>query len=363
MAAKGLAQQLVASQPANAEWNRLVYASCFRMGDVLDSQGHREQAHAEYQTAREIVDRFVQQPSDNINWPLNQVIIHSKIGDVYKVQEKPAMARQHYDLALSIAKELALRDPPHKSDPLKRDARHHLSATHNRIGQILDEQGDLDGALERFQAAMGIFKELAEVDPGPGRQITLAVRHSRLGTVLTKLKRFDEAQTQFRSAFEIRSRLAEMDSTNFAYVDYLASSYGDMGNVLKESNQLNDAILKYQKALDLRESLANKDPENQFWQRNLLALQKKFADTRVEYFLERARALKAEAKLEEAIELYRKALADSEMLVQKDSKSTAWQKRLQEVRKELEAATIEQRKSAEQDRRSEPRLPLNRSSA
>jgi tetratricopeptide (TPR) repeat protein len=133
----------------------------------------------------------------------------------------------------------------------------------------------------------------------------------------------------------------EMDSTNFAYVDYLASSYGDMGNVLKESNKLNDAILKYQKALNLREGLVNKDPENRFWQRSLLALQKKLDDTRVEYFLERARALKAEAKLAEAIEQYRKALADSERLVQKDSKNTAWQERLQEVRKELEAALTE----------------------
>jgi len=76
-----------------------------------------------------------------------------------------------------------------------------------------------------------------------------------------------------------------------------------------------------------------------------------------------AGALKAGGKLDEAIQQYRKALATGEAIASREPGKPAWQTRLQAVRQDLEAATAEQRKSAEPDRRSEPRLQLNRSSA
>ena len=349
MASKQLAQQLVAKQPAIAEWNRLLFASCYRAGDALASQGQPDRAHVEYQMAREIVDRFAPQPSDQINWPLQQVFIYSKIGDLYRMQKAPDKARQHYDLALSIAERIVRVDPPHKTDPEKKDARHSLSATLNRAGDVLVDQGDLQGALQRYQQAMLISKELAEIDSGPQRQITLAVRHSRLGTVLTRMERFDEAQAQFRSALEIRTRLVEIDSTEATYADYLASTHNDLGNVLKTLNKLNDAIEQYRKALVIREGLVGRDSNNQVWQKSLLAVQEAHAG-----------ALKAGGKLDEAIQQYRKALATGENLARREPENTVWQARLQAMRNDLEAAITEQRNNAaEQDRRSEPRLELN----
>jgi tetratricopeptide (TPR) repeat protein len=348
---KGLAQQLVAKQPANAEWNRLLFASCYRMGDALANQDQPERALAEYQIAREIVDRFAQQPSDQINWPLQQVFIYGKIGDLYRMQKKPDLMRQHYDLALSIAERFVRTDPPHKTDPEKKDSRHYLSAALNRTGDALADRGDLPGALRRYQEAMWISKELADADSGPQRQITLAVRHSRLGTVLTKLDRPDEALAQFRSALEIRTKLVEIDSTDATYADYLASSHGDLGNLLKAQNKLNDAIEQFQKASVIRESLVGRDSDNRIWQKSLLGVQEAHA-----------RALKAGRKLDEAIQQYRKALATGENITGREPGNAAWQTRLQAVRKDLEAATAEQRESAEQDRRSEPHLEQNRGS-
>ncbi|HMM88021.1 toll/interleukin-1 receptor domain-containing protein [Bradyrhizobium sp.] len=345
---KQLARQLVAKQPANAEWNRLLYASCYRAGDALASQGQPDRAHVEYQTAREIVDRFAQQPSDQINWPLQQVFIYSKIGDLYKMQKKPDSARQQYDLALSIAESIVRMDPPHSMDPEKKEARHFLSATLNRIGDIFADRGDLQGALQRYQDAMLISRELAKIDRGPQRQITLAVRHSRLGTVLTRLGRLDEALVQFQTAQEIRARLVAMDSTETTYADYLASSYSDLGNVLKAQSKLNDAVEQYQKALTIREYLVGRDSSNRIWQTSLLGVQEAHASV-----------LKADGKLTEAIQQYRKALASAENLARTEPENAAWQARLQAVRKDLEAAMAEQRNAAEQDRRSEPRLEPN----
>jgi tetratricopeptide (TPR) repeat protein len=274
--AKGLAQQLVALQSDNAEWNRLVYASSYRRGDALIANRDRhDEALAEYQFGREIVDRFARQPSDEINWPLQQVFIYGKIGDVHKEQKKPDMARQLYDLALPIAEKLVRADPPHKMDPSKKEARHFLAATLNRIGQILVEQDDPQGALPRYQEAMGLSKALADDDPGPYRWITLAVRHSRLGTVLLTLNRPNEALPQYRSALEIRARLVKIDDTSFDYADYLASSYSDVGNALRALNKLNDAIEHYEKALTIRQKLVQEDANNRFWQASLRRVQER----------------------------------------------------------------------------------------
>ena len=122
-------------------------------------------------------------------------------------------------------------------------------------------------------------------------------------------------------------------------------------DTLPERNKLDDAIEQYQKALIIREGLVGRDSNNWIWQKSLLGVQEAHAG-----------ALKAGGKLDEAIQQYRKALATGENLASREPGNAAWQARLQSVRKDLEAATAEQRRSAEQDRRSEPRLELNRSS-
>ena len=86
-------------------------------------------------------------------------------------------------------------------------------------------------------------------------------------------------------------------------------------------------------------------------------MQERLDDAMADHHVERAHALKKGAKLDDAIQQYRKALALAEKLAANDP-NKAWQARLQDVRKELEAALTEQRKSAEPDRQPEPRVEL-----
>lgn len=345
-AGKELAQQLVYSQPSSEEWNRLLYASSFRLGDALDSQGRLQLAHAEYQTAQDVVDRFYPHPSDAVDWPIRKVFIRGKIGDSYKRQENLAMSRQHYDLALSIADKLVNVDPPHKSDPLKKEARHLWSASLSRIGDILVLQADFEGAFEQYKNAMQISKQLAELDPSPVRKVALAVCHSRLGTVLVKLKRLGDALAQFGKALEIKMRLVEVDETNASYSDYLASSYADLGDVRKESD-LNGALEEYSRALALRERLVSMDPDNKAWQDKLVALRSSLDDVFVDRYLEQARVFQVKGKLDKAIEQYRQALARAESSSQGGSKSAA--AKVQSVRVALDTALTMQERSTQQN--------------
>ena len=65
-----------------------------------------------------------------------------------------------YRAALAIAETLARRDPGNTE--WQRD----LSVSHDKIGDVLLSQGDLDGALAAYRAALAIRETLARRDPG-----------------------------------------------------------------------------------------------------------------------------------------------------------------------------------------------------
>jgi hypothetical protein len=88
-------------------------------------------------------------------------------------------------------------------------------------------------------------------------------------------------------------------------------------------------------------------------------VQEKLDDAMADRHAEHAVGLNAAGKLDEAIEEYRKALAISERLVGKDPRKTAWQARLQDLRKGLEAALTRQTALPGRDRPSEPRFELS----
>jgi hypothetical protein len=52
-----------------------------------------------------------------------------------------------------------------QSDPANAGWRRDLSVSHNKIGDVLRDQGDLPAALVSFQSAMRIAERLAQSDP------------------------------------------------------------------------------------------------------------------------------------------------------------------------------------------------------
>ena len=62
---------------------------------------------------------------------------------------------------------------------------HGIYGSHDSIGNVLVEQGDLAGALAAYQASLAIAERLAQADPGNARwQRDLSVSHNKVGDVL-----------------------------------------------------------------------------------------------------------------------------------------------------------------------------------
>jgi tetratricopeptide (TPR) repeat protein len=115
----------------------------------------------------------------------------------------------HYQRSLRIAERLAI------ADPANAEWQHGLSVIHNKIGEILRDQGDLTKALESIRAALAIRERLAKADPGNAEwQRDLGLSYGRVATVLAHQGAHSEATLAFRQGGGIFVRLQQLSPDN-----------------------------------------------------------------------------------------------------------------------------------------------------
>jgi tetratricopeptide (TPR) repeat protein len=134
---------------------------------------------------------------------------------------------------------------------------------HLNLGNALKDQGDVEGAIHRYQAAL-------EIDPN------YAMAHSSLGQALEHKGRLDEAIAEYREALRLKPdwpeartnlgiALLRKDLLNEAIVEFweaLASkrlfpeaynAHYSLGKALERKGLTDEAIAEYRKALRLNE--------------------------------------------------------------------------------------------------------------
>ncbi len=154
-AAKQLLTGMVKQAPTDIELQQLLYGSCFRIGDALVDAGNWDRAQQEYESALDIAKGFAAQTSHDPAWQLQLEFMHGKEGDLFKMRDDLPAALDHYRESLAIESDLIA------ADQSRAEFWHRLSATLNRIGQVLVEQRKLTEALSEYQRALDISLKLA----------------------------------------------------------------------------------------------------------------------------------------------------------------------------------------------------------
>ncbi|MBF0605765.1 MAG: tetratricopeptide repeat protein [Nitrospirae bacterium] len=89
-------------------------------------------------------------------------------------------------------------------DPKNAQWQRDLSISHNQIGEVFQEQGNLEGALDAFRSGMETRKRLAAMDPkNADWQRDLAISNERMGTLLAEQGKKEEAVPYLRAAVAI----------------------------------------------------------------------------------------------------------------------------------------------------------------
>ena len=87
-----------------------------------------------------------------------------------------------------------------------------LKEPHNRIGDVLVEQGSLPAALDSYKASLAIADRLAKADPGnAGWQRDLSVSQAKIGDVLRAQGNLPAAPDSYKASLAIADRLAKAD--------------------------------------------------------------------------------------------------------------------------------------------------------
>jgi tetratricopeptide (TPR) repeat protein len=113
-----------------------------------------------------------------------------------------------------------------------------------RLGDIARTRGDLDDAVERYQAA----KDLAERNQ---IESVVAYAHRRLGNVAYRRGDFDEAEQLCRKSLEIYERLDRQEG--------IAAAYRNLGNVAYRRGDFDEAEQLCRKSLAIYERLGDQE--------------------------------------------------------------------------------------------------------
>ena len=273
-AGQAIAEALLAAEPGNLAWRRAFSVSQIKIGDVLAFAGKSEEALASYRVSNTIAERVtVERAADPsiAHWQHHLAISHDRIGSVLQAQGDLVAALREYRTSVMIAGRASAADPANSA--WQRD----LGVAHEHLGEVLQALGDLPGALKEFEGKRAIAARLAETEPGnPGRQYDLGTSHARIGVVLEARGSFDAALKEYEACLAIGRRFVAADPGNVQWRRDLAVSYQRLGEARLRLGKTAQALAELRRGRDIiaalvetSQSLPDATPDAAKWAADL----------------------------------------------------------------------------------------------
>ncbi len=257
--------------------------------------------------AREAIALFVA-----ANEPQGEADARQLLGDTLQTEGDLAGALREYQVFKDIMRRLTRLDPDNT------DWQKDLSVSHNDVGGVLQAQGKLAEALREFQAGKDIKLRLTLLDPdNTDSQRDLSVSHNDVGRVLRAQGQLTEALPEFQAFKDIMRRLTRLDPDNTGWQRELSVSHNNVGGVLRAQGQLPDALREFQASKDIMRRLTQLDPDNTDWQRVLSVSHNNVGSV-----------LQAQGKLAEALQEFQAVTDIMRRLTLLDPDNTDWQRDL-----------------------------------
>jgi tetratricopeptide (TPR) repeat protein len=165
-------------------------------------------------------------------------------------QARMEAARQHFEQALELRRELVLQNPAvYLPD---------MATTLNNLGNLDRLEGRTEEARQQYEQALNIHRQLAQqnLEAYPP---DLAMTLNNLGTLEESSAQMGVAQQHFAEALEIYRKMAEQDADR--YLPQVAQTLNNLGFVERQQKRLDESRLDYEEALKIRRQLTQQDPD------------------------------------------------------------------------------------------------------
>jgi tetratricopeptide (TPR) repeat protein len=248
-------RELALAGGASPAWQTQVAESQMRIGTALLRQGRTEAALAcladSRATGLQLLAARDAKAGPHGWWIATHL---ARLGEtLFKEGDAPGQALEHYQAALDLWRTLAAANPGNGYDG-------EVATTLILIGIILEKQGDLPGALERFREALSLRQREAAIERSTQRewQAALAFAHAHVGAVLEMQQDLDGALASHRSSAAILRTLTSVEPDRTDWQEALACGLKSIGDVLEATGALDEAVAHHEQCVSiLRGLLAN----------------------------------------------------------------------------------------------------------
>lgn len=209
--------------------------------DALEKEAaQRKLAEANFQQAREAVDRYFTGVSENrlLNEPGLQPLRLELLETALEFYQ--GFINQHAD------------DPKVQAE---------LAAAYSRVGSITSEIGPIPVAQVAYEKAIAIGENLVHVNPTVGEyQYQLAWSYIGLGVLQRDMGQQTQSAGSYEKAIAISQRLAQEHPTVEKYQYGLAMGYNNLGIVQGHTGQPTQSASSYEKADAIWQRLVQENP-------------------------------------------------------------------------------------------------------
>ncbi|MDY7092004.1 MAG: CHAT domain-containing protein [Acidobacteriota bacterium] len=217
-------EELTASEPDRADYQRDLSVSYDRMGDLFKALGQGDKAQDAFSKALNIAQQLAQQEPDRADYQRDLSVSYNKVGDLFKALGQGDKAQDAFSKALNIRQQLAQQEPD------RADYQRDLSVSYERMGDLFKALGQGDKAQDAFSKALNIAQQLAQQEPDRADyQRDLSVSYNKLGNLLFALGQTEDAKDLFLKDLQIAQQLAQQEPDRADYQRDLVVSFVRVG--------------------------------------------------------------------------------------------------------------------------------------
>jgi tetratricopeptide (TPR) repeat protein len=230
-----------------------------------------------------------------------------QIGTIYQGYGKTPAAIDQYELAKRQFAALLAEDPGGA------DVLLHAAENHDRLGDLLRNEGKLEEALDEYTQAQTARKRASSPDRKADDALALSASHLKLGSIHQSRADTATAFTEYRSALRLLEALLAAEPDNIEALERAVSVQDTIAELQRQSGESANAVKTYEAAVPIVESMMARDPTNTTWQRqygNLLA--------------DLGFALLDTGAFARGLEILERAIGHQHSLVARDPQNTSW---------------------------------------
>jgi tetratricopeptide (TPR) repeat protein len=308
-----------------------------RIGNVRQEQGHLDKALESYQAAEKLAGRLARAEPANIPRQLMHADTLAFIGTMHWYQGASAQAQAGFDAALEVLR----RAQAHKPDDPK--LLFQLSTVQNNTGHVLEGEGRIEEATERYELMLASLQKLVALSPDyADARAQLGLAHNNLAKMALLRGELADAVAGYRADLEIEKALLATDPRNNAQAEKFLISSATLGRTLALAGALDEGATLLQVAVDQSRRLLALEPDSASFREDLGA-----------YATQLARLRRLQGRLPEAMALSGESLQAMDGLLAQNAEHPGW-------KRERAEALLEQAQQLQARREGAAALPLSR---